>query len=582
MSTDNVVLITGGSRGFGGAAARLIAERGNTVIATMRNPDRDAPEIVAGLEDRIHPVRLDVTDSAGVESVVRQVLADHGRIDVLINNAGYGLYGPIEEMSEDEIWRQFETNFIGQWRLLHAVLPSMRARGSGKIANVSSTAGRITGPMSGMYSASKHAVEAMTESLRFELHGTGVQAVIIEPGMYVSDWQTNSLDVASGGGAAQSPYQPATDRALADFRALAITRPGSRSVAVAMADIVLLEQPLPMRWPVGNDATHQLALRAAATDEQWADPAVTPYAGYGPRSGYRVDHIDPSTNADWSWATDNVVLITGGSRGFGEAAAREMASRGNTVIATMRNPDRDAPKVCRGFEDRIHPMRLDVTDAAEVRRVVDEVIARFGRIDALINNAGYGLFGPVEDCTEEEIRRQIDTNVLGQWRMLKAVLPHMRRQRYGKIVNVSSTAGRVPMPLRGFYGASKHAVEAMSEALATEVAPWGIQVSVLEPGRYASDWQTNNLDVCAALREGRSNYQAGAQRMLDEFRAQAATRPGSDAVGAAMADIIQLQQNLPLRWPIGEDAVRIIRLRQTTPDDEWERRMLAEGWGLPE
>ncbi|MYH67471.1 MAG: SDR family NAD(P)-dependent oxidoreductase, partial [Dehalococcoidia bacterium] len=163
-----VVLITGASRGFGGEAARRIASRGNTVIATMRNPERDGPAIVAGLEDRILATRLDVTDPAGVDAVVGETLARHGRIDVLINNAGYGLYGPIEEVSEEQVWRQIDTNVLGQWRLAKAVLPSMRARGSGKIVNVSSLAGRVPGAWLGMYAAVKHAVEGISEALRFE------------------------------------------------------------------------------------------------------------------------------------------------------------------------------------------------------------------------------------------------------------------------------------------------------------------------------------------------------------------------------------------------------------------------------
>jgi NAD(P)-dependent dehydrogenase (short-subunit alcohol dehydrogenase family) len=283
-----------------------------------------------------------------------------------------------------------------------------------------------------------------------------------------------------------------------------------------------------------------------------------------------------------TWSEGNVVLITGASRGFGEAAAREIAARGNTVIATMRNPGRDAGKVVAGFEERIHPMELDVCDGAGVERVVAETVSRFGRVDALINNAGYGLYGPFEDLSEAEVRRQLDTNFVGQWRLVKAVLPHMREQKRGKIVNVSSLSGQVASPLMAFYAASKHAIEAMSEALAGELIPWNIQVTILEPGMYRSDWQTTNLDVCEAVREGRSAYQAGVERSLRQFRELAKTRPGSEAAAAAMADIVELQQPLPLRWPIGEDCIRMIPQRRRTPDDEWERLMRGYGWHLGE
>jgi hypothetical protein len=120
----------------------------------------------------------------------------------------------------------------------------------------------------------------------------------------------------------------------------------------------------------------------------------------------------------------------------------------------------------------------------------------------------------------------------------------------------------------------------MSEALAAEVVPWHIQVSILQPGMYRSDWQTTNLDVCEAFREGRSVYQRGVERSLTGFRELARTRPGSDAVAAALGDIVQLQQPLPLRWPIGDDCVRLIRQRRLTADDEWERTMRGYGWGF--
>lgn len=266
-----------------------------------------------------------------------------------------------------------------------------------------------------------------------------------------------------------------------------------------------------------------------------------------------------------------IVLITGASRGFGEAAARECAARGHTVIASMRRPERDAARVRAGYEERIVPVRIDVTEDASVEAGVGEALTRFGRIDVLVNNAGYGLFGPVEDLSAEEALRQLDTNVVGQLRLIRAVMPAMRRAGRGKIVNVSSLSGRVAGPLMGLYAASKHAVEAMSEALRFEVAPAGVQVTILEPGMYRSDWQTDSLDVCAAVVEGRSAMQATVDRTLTAFRALAATRPGSGAVAMAIADIVDLQQALPMRWPVGDDAVRMIPARLAASDEQWEQ-----------
>ncbi len=269
-------------------------------------------------------------------------------------------------------------------------------------------------------------------------------------------------------------------------------------------------------------------------------------------------------------------LITGASRGFGLATAEELALRGHPIIATMRNPDRDASNLARIDPALVEIAQCDVTDRDSIGVAVEAGLNRFGRIDALFNNAGYGLYGPVEDLADDEISRQMDTNFIGQIRMAQAVLPAMRERRHGKIINVSSLAGRVVAPLMGLYAASKWAVEAMSEALRYEVSRWNIDVTILEPGMYASDWQTTNLDVAASIRDGRSPYQESAEHALRAFRTRAATRPGSRSVATAVADIIELEQRLPMRWPIGEDTVHTIRLRETMTDQEWEAQVRGD------
>ncbi len=271
-----------------------------------------------------------------------------------------------------------------------------------------------------------------------------------------------------------------------------------------------------------------------------------------------------------------VTLITGASRGFGLAAAEELTLRGHPVIATMRNPDRDAPNLAHLDPDLVTIAQCDATVPTSIRSAVAAGLQRFGRIDALFNNAGYGLYGPVEDLSDEEVRRQMDTNFRGQIRLAQAVLPTMRAQQHGKIINVSSLAGRIVAPMMGLYAASKWAVGAMSEALRYEVSRWNVDVTILEPGMYASDWQTTNLDVAAAVREGRSPYQQSAEHALQTFRARAATRPGSRSVATAVADIVELEQQLPMRWPIGEDTIQTIRLREAMTDQEWEARVRGD------
>ncbi|MCY3918693.1 MAG: SDR family oxidoreductase [Chloroflexi bacterium] len=271
---DQVVFVTGASRGFGEAATLELVQRGHRVVATMRNPDRDGPALLAGAgahSDRITVTSCDVTDRASVDAAVALAERTYGRVDAVFNNAGYGLYGPVEELQDEEVLREFDTNVVGQIRVVRAVLPGMRARGSGKIVNVSSLAGRISGPLLGLYAASKHAVEAMSEALRLEVAAAGVQVTIMEPGMFASDWQTTSLDVTQVVREGRSRMQPVVDKALAAFRERAASRPGSRAVAVALADIVELEQPLPTRWPVGDDAQQMIALRASLTDAQWEE-----------------------------------------------------------------------------------------------------------------------------------------------------------------------------------------------------------------------------------------------------------------------------------------------------------------------
>ena len=271
-----------------------------------------------------------------------------------------------------------------------------------------------------------------------------------------------------------------------------------------------------------------------------------------------------------------VTLITGASRGFGLAAAEELIDRGHLVIATMRNPARDRSNLSNLDPAAYEIAQCDVTDPASIEAAVSAGLKRFGRVDALFNNAGYGLYGPVEDMSDDEVMRQMDTNFIGQIRMARAVLPAMRDQHHGKIINVSSLAGRIVAPMMGLYAASKWAVEAMSEALRYEVSRWNVDVTILEPGMYASDWQTTNLDVAQAVREGRSPYQESAEHALNTFRTRAATRPGSRSVATAVADIVELEQQLPMRWPVGEDTIQTIRLREAMTDQEWEARVRGD------
>lgn len=183
-----------------------------------------------------------------------------------------------------------------------------------------------------------------------------------------------------------------------------------------------------------------------------------------------------------------VWFITGASRGFGRIWARAALERGDRVAASARVVAH-LDGLVEQYGDAVLPLRLDVSDREAVHSAVAAAHRRFGRLDVVVNNAGYGLFGPVENATEQQARDQMDTNFFGTLWVTQAVLPLLRAQRGGHIVQVSSVAGLASWPMMGLYHASKWAVEGMSEALAQEVAPFGIHVTLLEPGPYRTDWR---------------------------------------------------------------------------------------------
>ncbi|MGK5638659.1 SDR family NAD(P)-dependent oxidoreductase [Streptomyces sp. URMC 126] len=180
-------------------------------------------------------------------------------------------------------------------------------------------------------------------------------------------------------------------------------------------------------------------------------------------------------------------FITGASRGFGRVWAEAALDRGDRVAATARDRETLRPLV-DSYGDAVLPLRLDVTDRAAATAAVSRAAETFGRLDVVVNNAGYGLFGMVEETTEEQARAQLDTNLFGPLWVTQASLPYLRAQGGGHLLQVSSLGGLAAFPTLGLYNASKWALEGMSEALAQEIAPFGIHVTLLEPGPYDTDW----------------------------------------------------------------------------------------------
>lgn len=204
----------------------------------------------------------------------------------------------------------------------------------------------------------------------------------------------------------------------------------------------------------------------------------------------------------------HVALVTGASSGIGEAAAVALAEAGWTVVGAARRLERLESLRPKG----VTPHVVDVSDDESVVTLVDDVVAEHGRIDVLVNNAGYSVFGAVEDVPVEVARRQLEVNVLGLSRMSQLVLPHMRAAGAGRIINIASVAGHVSEPLGGWYHASKYAVEALSDAMRMELAPHGVRVAIIEPGAIRTEFGDIAADSLAEY-SGSGAYAAQARRM---------------------------------------------------------------------
>lgn len=241
-------------------------------------------------------------------------------------------------------------------------------------------------------------------------------------------------------------------------------------------------------------------------------------------------------------------LITGISRGFGRELAAALLARGDIVIGTTRNGSADIP----GGEGRLDVLALDVTDPRAVKTAVATAFQRHHRIDVIVNNAGYGLLSSVEEATDEEIDHVFAVNFHGTRRVIQAALPHLRAQRSGHIVNITSMAGVAPNPGSGYYAAAKMAVEGMSQSLAKEVAPLGIRVTLVEPSAFRTDFLSEHSIRRSA---GQLPDYAATAGLARERLAAMAGKQAGDPVRAAAAIIQAVDSpNPPLHLVLGSDA----------------------------
>lgn len=272
--------------------------------------------------------------------------------------------------------------------------------------------------------------------------------------------------------------------------------------------------------------------------------------------------------------TAPVALVTGASSGIGAATARTLQSLGHVVHGAARRTDRLADLESEG----IHPLALDVTDEASLQAGVAAVLEHSGRIDVLVNNAGYGSYGAIEDVDPAEAQRQFDVNVFGAMRLTQLVLPHMRAQGGGTVVNISSMGGRFHTPLGGWYHATKFALEALSDALRVEVAPFGIDVVVIEPGGIATEW----ADIAADNLEETSGHGAYADQAaaVSQTLRRSTDRDSSPQVVAdAIARAVSAQRPRT-RYAVGFGAKPLIAARRVLPDRAFDA-LVSRAMGLP-
>jgi NADP-dependent 3-hydroxy acid dehydrogenase YdfG len=265
--------------------------------------------------------------------------------------------------------------------------------------------------------------------------------------------------------------------------------------------------------------------------------------------------------------TSRIWFITGCSTGFGRLLAEEVLGSGGKVIATARKPEQIAD-LEQKYPQNAKVLALDVTDQAQVDSAVAEGIARFGHVDVLVNNAGYGVTGAIEEVSEAELRPMYETNVFGLLRVTRALLPHLRERRTGHILNLSSIGGVTASPGWGLYQSTKFAVEGLSEALAAELAPLGIHVTLIEPGPFRTDF-LGRSGVEAANQIADYDSTAGSARQY--LNSQSGKQRGDPARAVqAMIKVVE-SPNPPLRLLLGVGALQRLRAKL----DNWQQEIAA-------
>ncbi len=260
--------------------------------------------------------------------------------------------------------------------------------------------------------------------------------------------------------------------------------------------------------------------------------------------------------------TNKVVLITGASSGMGRATAIFLASKGFKVYAASRTPEKLIQI------ENIHPIHLDITNIESVQKTIEKI----GEIDILINNAGYGLVSSVEEVKEEQMQAQFDVNVFGILRVCKAVIPMMRRQNAGIIINISSFLGKIGLPLLTLYNASKYAVEGITDSLRYELSPFNIRVHSIMPGFFETNFARDNLVTNSQTFSENSPYAPLVSSLAPTIIKQINNGNDAQEVAALIYDIIQ-DNAFKARVTAGEKAKKFIPMKKELSDEDFERRV---------
>lgn len=264
-----------------------------------------------------------------------------------------------------------------------------------------------------------------------------------------------------------------------------------------------------------------------------------------------------------------VWFITGSNSGFGRSLVEAALAKGDNVVATTRHPE-EIQDLEKQYPDTVKAVRLDVTKSEEIKAAIDTALQSFGQIDLLVNNAGFGTLGAVEEVSEDKIRYQFEVNCFGTLNLTRAVLPHFRQRRSGHILNISSVGGFTAFPGTGIYCSTKFAIEGYSEALAKEVAPLGIKLTLVEPGAFRTEFAGDSL---ATPDNPIDDYAETAHKFVKMQQESSGEQPGDpDKAAQAIIKVVE-SDNPPLRLVLGEDALSGVRKKMESYQQElkeWE------------